>query len=117
MSILNLTMHVATTAQSEEGVVEPSNKQAVKDLLLFRGMPSAQEVHERAEALADLAVQAEVEAAMIGGAHYLMAPLHTALAQRGILPLYAFAERRSVEEEVNGEVTKKNIFVHLGCVG
>lgn len=112
MRILNLTMHAATAPQTAEGVVEPNDKQTVKALLLFQGMPSVEEVDERAEALAELAVDAG-----IGGAPYLMAPLHTALVQRGIRPLYAFSERRSVEEEVNNEVVKKNIFVHLGFVG
>lgn len=89
MRILNLTMHAATAPQTAEGVVEPDDKQAVKALLLFQGMPSVEEIAERAEAL----------------------------VQRGIRPLYAFSERRSVEEEVDGEVVKKNIFVHLGFVG
>ena len=118
MSILNLTMHPASAPQITAGVVEPDDKQAIKDLLLFVGMPSMELVQERAQALADLAVEAGVEAAMIGGAPFLMAPLHAALEQKGLRPLYAFSER--VSEEVvqeDGSTRKVNKFVHLGFVG
>lgn len=58
-------------------------------------------------------------AAMIGGAPYMMALLEQALWARGIVPLYAYSERRSVEktDPITGEVTKTAVFVHLGFVG
>ena len=116
--ILNLTMHDATPSQTEAGVVEPPNKEEVKKLLLFRGMPQVKVVRERAKALAELAAKAKAEAAMIGGAPYLMAPLHAALEAKGVRPLYAFSERRSKERTNDkGEVEKVNMFIHLGFVG
>lgn len=64
-----------------------------------------------------MAASAFADAAMIGGAPYLMGPLEAALKDRGIAPLYAFSERRSIEvKNEAGEVTKTAVFVHLGFV-
>jgi len=47
-----------------------------------------------------------------------MGPPETALAERGIAPLYAFSMRESAEEtQADGTVIKKNRFKHLGFVG
>ena len=54
--------------------------------------------------------------AMIGGAPYLMAELEKALWNRGIEPVYSFSERKSVETEKDGVVTKVNVFEHVGFV-
>jgi hypothetical protein len=117
-TILNLTMHPAAQAQRAGGVIEPQDKQEVKDLLLFREMPAVGEVARRASALAALAAVSGADAAMIGGAPYLMAPLHAALEARGVRPVYAFSERRSEEvTQPDGSVRKVNVFVHLGFVG
>lgn len=112
MAILNLTQHASTP---EQGVTEPENKEGVRALLTFEGLPSKEEVSARAEALAEIAEAEFASAAMIGGAPYLMALLETALRARGIAPLYAFSERRSVETTLpSGEVEKRSVFCHLG---
>lgn len=120
MKIVNLTQHTATAAQEEGGVFAlPSLKdQELKMLLTFTALPSRGEVSARAEAIAALAAESGAESAMIGGAPYLMGPLEKALQERGIAPLYAYSERRSVEttDLVTGEVTKTAVFVHLGFV-
>lgn len=120
MKIANLTQHAATEAQVEDGVYALSSgkDQELKKLLTFTALPSRVEVSARAEAIALLAVESGADAAMIGGAPYLMAPLEQALRERGIAPLYAYSERRSVEstDPATGEVTKTNVFVHLGFV-
>ena len=150
MQILNLTQHIATSAQIEQNVVEFSNKQRITDLLTFNKAPTKATIRQRAELLADIAMEhfqavfddgvfetdmfraAQVFAAhpatfptaaklahykaMIGGAPYLMAELEKALWNRGIEPVYSFSERKSVETEKDGIVTKVNVFEHAGFV-
>ena len=117
MTILNLTQHQATSEQMTAGVVDHSDQQALKELLNFTALPSCDEIRERAEALAELARASSADAAMIGGAPYLMGPLEAALKQVGIRPLYAFSVRESVETVLqDGTVRKTNVFRHLGFV-
>lgn len=116
MSILNLTQHLATENQLEAGVIEPSSKEEVKSLLTISALPSAADLSARASALADLAAREGAEAAMIGGAPYLMAPLERALKEVGVRVLYAFSERKSIDVVKDGVVTKTAIFVHAGWV-
>lgn len=117
MKTLNLTQHVANPSQIEEGVVEPENKDAVRELLTFHDLPPRSEVRERAAKLAQMAVEAGAEKAMIGGAPFLMHPLHEALEAVGVEPVYAFSRRESVEQVADdGSVTKKSVFRHLGFV-
>ena len=150
MQILNLTQHIATPAQTQQDVVEFSNKQRVIDLLTFNEAPTKATIRQRAELLADIAMEhfqevfangvfetdmfraAQVFAAhpatfptaaklfhckaMVGGAPYLMAELEKALWARGIEPVYSFSERKSVEAEKDGVVTKVNVFEHVGFV-
>lgn len=114
--IVNLTQHMATEVQMKDGVFNVDHN--LSDLLTFVSAPSEQEMKERAEKLADIAVEAKAEAAMIGGAGYFMRPLEEALKARGIRPLYSFSERRSVEKHnPDGTVTKVNVFEHVGWVG
>lgn len=115
--ILNLTQHVATVEQTQQGVVEPMDKKAVQTLLTFVGMPTVQEVQQRAKELAQIVVESGYQYAMIGGAPYLMAPLHNSLVQNGIIPLYAFSERVSIESvNKNGETVKTTVFKHKGFI-
>lgn len=112
--IMNLTQHVGTP---DQGVSEPAEKGAVKALLDFSTLPSRGEIADRAEKLAALAVAAGAEAAMIGGAPYLMGPLEAALKAAGVRPLYAFSVRESVETTgADGKVVKTAIFRHAGWV-
>lgn len=115
--IINLTQHHASPEQLKSGVFEPDDKETVKSLLTFVGMPTMEEVKKRAEALAEIAVQENAEYAMIGGAPYLMAPLHMALLRKEIQPLYAFSERVSVEKVEGGETIKTSVFKHVGFIG
>ena len=116
--ILNLTQHEGTEAQKEDGVKEPSDKDGLRELLTFKGQPTKEEVAARAEKIADKAVEAGFSKAMIGGAPYLMGPLEKALEARGVMPTYAYSERR-VEERTNpdtGKVEKITTFEHKGFV-
>lgn len=115
MTIINLTMHPASASQKEAGVQEPQDKGAVKALLLFRGIPSREEIGRRAQGLAALASGSE--GAMIGGAPYLMGPLAAALKKMGIMPLFSFTERKSAEvTQPDGTTRKVSVFEHLGFV-
>jgi len=117
MKILNLTQHNATPEQVSQGVVEPKDKAQVQALLTFDELPTAEEIRRRAEALAEIAAAEGAEAAMIGGAPYLMADLEAALQARGIRPVYAFSRREVVETQMpDGTVVKKTVFRHLGFV-
>lgn len=125
MDILNLTHHAATPEQLAQGVVDCPEKYRGEliQLLTFEEIPSAQEIEERAEAIALLAEQVLEShfpcsgTAMIGGAPFLMGPLEAELAHLEIHPLYAFSKRESVEQEqADGSVRKVNVFRHVGFV-
>lgn len=117
MTIINLTQHDSTREQVLAGVVEPEDKVAVRSLLTFNAIPSKEEVAERAEKLADAAFHAGTEAAMIGGAPYLMSALESALKDKGIKPLYAFSVRESADvTQPDGSVRKVAVFRHAGFV-
>lgn len=120
MSILNLTQHTATPEQLAVGVVDlPTHERRshLQGLLTFAGLPSRDEVEQRAKMIARLAEDGPCERAMIGGAPYLMAPLERALLAIGITPVYAFSVRDTAEErQPDGSVRKVNVFRHAGWV-
>lgn len=118
--IVNLTQHPCSKEQEEQGVfnLPASEKEALSRALTFLTLPSREEVLQRAQAVADIAAASGADSAMIGGAMYLMGPLEGALHARGIVPLYAFSQRKSVEvtDPSTGEVKKTAVFFHLGFV-
>ena len=118
MTILNLTQHAATAEQLAAGVVDlmQHDLASLKALLNFVGLPTRDDVYNRAYEIAKLAENIMAESVMIGGAPYLMAELQKALQVRGITVLYAFSERVSVEKIVDGVVIKTNEFKHVGFV-
>ena len=136
--IINLTQHSMTEEQykyNNEDLLEikfkPYNGTSVgspdyiKRLLNFDTIPSKKEIIGRAIALAAYASGLLNQAknngdrlyALIGGAPYLMAPLEEALKQEGIIPLYAFSQRESVETvNADGTVVKTAVFKHKGYI-
>lgn len=118
MTIINLTQHSATNEQIEAGVVnQPTefDQQQLTSLLTFTSIPSKDEIIRRARKIAELAVG--YEAALIGGAPYLMGALENALKDIGVKPLYSFSERVSVEKPgPDGSVVKTNVFKHVGFI-
>lgn len=114
--ILNLTQHNALEKQVQEGVYEPSDKRKVKELLTFEGCPQKEDIRQRAKALAEMAVSEGAEAAMIGGAPYLMGSLETALKAVGVQPLYSYSLRDVEEVVIDGATVKKQIHRHLGWI-
>ena len=118
MSILNFTQHAATAEQLDAGVIDlmQHDLASLKALLNFVGLPTADEIYERAYAIAALAENLFAETVMVGGAPFLMPVLQKALQMRGITVLYAFSERVSIEKIVDGVVVKTNEFKHIGFV-
>ena len=120
--IFNLTQHVATQAQLDAGVVEPSDqdKEFIKRYLTFDELPTSEEVEYRARSLMNIANNQGEDATvavMLGGAPFLMPALHEWALEAGIKPLYAFSVRESVEStEPDGSVIKRNLFRHMGFV-
>lgn len=119
MTILNLTQHNASPAQKAAGVVEPANKEMLKEMLTFTELPDKATVMRRADAIKNLCVifEGHVGQVMIGGAPFLMGPLTAALKAAGCEPMFAFSQRESVDQTLDdGTVIKKSIFVHMGFV-
>ena len=117
MNILNLTQHVATAEQVTEGVVEPNDKAQVSRLLTVESVPTPTEIETRVRGLALLAEKSGCSWAMIGGAPWLMSRLERALLRVGIVPIYSFSKRESVEKALpDGAVMKTQVFKHAGWV-
>ena len=115
--IINLTQHESTPGQKTAGVVEPFRKERVQELLTFDELPHAYDIRCAAVRLAQIAVDHGADAAMIGGAPFLMPALAEALDDRGVTALFAFSTRESVETTLDdGSVTKQNVFRHKGFV-
>lgn len=114
--ILNLTQHVASPDQVEAGVAEPQDKAAVQAALTFHGMPTREEILERCDILVGICKDEGATEVMIGGAMYLMAPLEKALRFARIKPMYAYSDRVSIDEVVDGKTVKRTVFKHLGFV-
>jgi len=117
MRIINLTQHAATAEQAAQGVIDLQGE-ALSDLralLTFDELPTPGSLAARALALAAFAEG--YEAAMIGGAPYLMPVLEAALLEAGVLPLYAFSRRESLDvAQEDGSIRKVAVFRHLGFV-
>lgn len=119
MTVINLTQHTATPEQVAAGVVDLDGaaREQLTELLTFDHAPDPLEIRRRAAAIAGIAAESGADAAMIGGAPYLMPALEIALADRGIVPLYSFTRRESVERrEPDGSVRKVAVFRHRGFV-
>ena len=115
--VFNLTQHDPTPSQEADGVCPrpPELKALISELLTVRGIPTKDQLVEKADALADLAKASGCDHAMIGGAGPLMRLLVQALLRRGIVPLESFSERVSVDvPKPDGTVIKQLTFVHTG---
>lgn len=121
MQILNLTQHSPTPEQIEAGVVDvnPEHRVKLQSLLNFDKIPKRDDIVQRANAIAEIAMSYNCPKAMIGGALWLMSELEQALVlcPSNIQPVYAFSVRESVEHHnEDGTVTKKMVFKHIGFV-
>ncbi|WP_273702657.1 hypothetical protein [Thermoanaerobacter sp. A7A] len=119
--IVNFTQHHPTPEQGKAGVYNPAEWEKIKELLTFDELPSREEVFARARQLTEIAL-AEHERTgavevMIGGAPFFMPALYHALLSKGLIPVFAFSRRVSVEKKnPDGTVTKTQVFKHEGFV-
>ena len=121
MTIVNLTQHNATNDQIDAGVFnvdyDHNELDYLRSLLTFDSIPTIEDMQQRADEIAKIALRTNAKKAMIGGAPFFMGYLETALKSVGIQPLYAFSQRVSVETTAeDGAVTKQNVFKHMGFV-
>lgn len=119
MKIVNLTQHRAAAEQRAEGVFDLSDKIADEliALLIFAEPPPRDEIINRAAKIARLARATGAEAAMLGGAPWLMSAIERQLLLLGIEPLYAFSTRESTEvPQADGTTRKVSFFRHTGWV-
>ena len=117
--ILNLTQHSASPEQVAAGVVdlEGTELALLKTHLDFLRLTDRADVLSVASFITGLAEVKGATHAMIGGAPFLMGPLEKELRGAGIVPLYAFSVRESVEEKTaDGSIRKTAVFRHLGFV-
>jgi hypothetical protein len=129
--IINLTQHPATQEQKEAGVLDvaPERQKRLHQLLTFEEVPSIHALRARAAQLfhifedetsalnADWDEKESWPCVMIGGAPYLMSHLEECFISEGITVVYAFSQRKSVEEpQADGSVVKRTVFVHEGFV-
>lgn len=121
--MLNLTQHVVTAEQLQDGAVEPDQemKAEIQRLITFDRsvMTETGQIEDRAKALASL-IRREyplLNKAMVGGALYFMPALVKELKAVGIQPYFSYTDRVSTEtHNPDGSVTKTLVFKHLGWV-
>ena len=127
--IINLTQHSASAEQRAAGVVDmpASRLAALHATLTFDSCPSAAEIRDRAEFIAELACHNGLGAdegddplpqkAVIGGALWLMEPLAAELQARGIEPVFAFSVREVTERMLpDGSTEKTARFKHIAFI-
>jgi hypothetical protein len=118
--ILNLTQHSATDAQIDAGVVNVTDADLVtlKKALTFDEPPTRLELIRRRKAIMKIASSYNCQSVMLGGAPYLCTELDLNFSLDGYTVLYSFSKRISIEftDSDTGEVTKTNVFQHIGWV-
>lgn len=132
-TMINLTQHPSTIEQNRDAImVEPYEKQVLKDLLTFNVVPDRNEILSRANRIALFAKNFKIhclrqenlslnDRVLIGGLPALMGPLEQSLRAEGFVPFYSHSDRVSVEKILpDGSVQKTNEFKHIafyeGCV-
>ena len=122
MNVLNLTQHLATPEQVEQGVINlpDADRAVLVSLLTFDELPTKTSIRLAAGNIAALAshyASSHVQTVMIGGAPFLMAALVEELQSHYLRPVFAFSKRESVDEpQPDGSVRKVAVFKHAGWV-
>jgi len=118
--ILNLTQHPATDAQIDAGVVNVTEADLVtlRNALTFDEPPTRLELIRRRRIIMKIASKYNCLRVMLGGAPYLCTELDLCFSLDGYAVLYSFSKRVSIEftDSDTGEVTKTNVFKHIGWV-
>lgn len=124
MTTVNLTQHNTTVSQAQQGVVDLDAEiiSEVRKQLTFDEIPTRKEMEIAAKEITRLVLasgikERGVDQAMIGGAPFFMSVLEFALLKIGVVPVYAFSKRESVDvTEEDGSITKRSVFLHVGFV-
>ena len=98
MNVVNLTIANATPEELDNGVVEPNNieKQQLRQLLKFKGIPSEEMMVEKAHTIAEITVKVldregkDDAGAMIWGAPFFTRYIEDALLEVNIYPGYSY---------------------------
>ena len=116
--ILNLTQHNASPQQVAAGVVEPQDKESVRDIITFKEMPDGETLKEKAVALANVAKSEGYDRVMIGGAPYFNSVVETACKAVGVQPVYAYTAPpvSKVVNNPDGSVTTTKVFEFKGFI-
>lgn len=120
--IWNATQHTATAEQVEQGVVDlpEEARENLARLLTFEELPDSMQLRMRS-----IAVVGQLRAhgaqpgdrIMLGGAPFFMEELSHTCRECGLVPVFAFSRRESVEQmQSDGTVRKVAVFRHLGFV-
>jgi hypothetical protein len=121
MTIWNATQHPATPEQTAAGVRDLDDfvSACIRHALTFETLPDRATIEDRAAQVAGSVrgTASYGDAVMIGGAPWLMHALEDAVRAVGLVPLYAFSTRDSVETRLaDGSVRKVQVFRHAGFV-
>lgn len=120
--IWNATQHTATADQIEQGVVDlPEElRQQVSRFLTFAELPGNEDLRIRSIAIVGQLMAAGAkpgDQVMLGGAPFFMEELSHSCRSVGLIPVFAFSRRESVEQvQEDGSIRKVAIFRHLGFV-
>lgn len=121
-SIWNATQHTATPEQREQGVVDlpAEERENMAKFLTFEELPNSMQLRMHSIAVVGhiLAAGAKPgDRVMIGGAPFFMEELSHSCREAGLVPVFAFSRRESVEKQMpDGSTVKTAVFRHLGFV-
>jgi len=116
--IYNLTNHIPTEEQKQDGIVElpPTIKAEIRELINFEELPSKEELQERAQKITRILLAHNIKKVLIGGAVFFMPILVWELNANGITPYASFSKRDVEEYKENDTVIKKVKFKHIGLI-
>ena len=120
--IWNATQHSATPEQKEQGVMDlPAElKQQLSAALTFNELPTSQMLRMRSIQMVGTILAAGAkpgDRVMLGGAPFFMEEASHTVREAGMIPVFAFSLRESVEKTLpDGTVQKTAVFRHLGFV-
>lgn len=117
MKVVNLTQHLATKEQIEEGVFDlPEGlREKLVKALIFPAQYTKADLEVAAQEVVNLVKEVDNFRVMIGGMPSLMPVLEKALIKEGVAVSYARTERVSVDQaQADGSVKKVSVFQHAG---
>ena len=118
MKVFNLTKHVMTPAQIQDGGINVPEAQASNNSL-FVTLPTSADIQSRAINLVALAVNAGAvagDSVLVAGAAYWVPAITAAAKTKGLNVVASFTQRVAVETREGDEVKLSYTFKHEGWV-